>query len=87
MLFRDCNYPKVITFLLGTQALFFLGLFGNFYHKSYVANAKDKKTEAIKQNGVNGVNGVNGTANHTTEINSNHINGKISNGISDRKHK
>lgn len=56
-MFRECNYPKVITGLLGTQALFFLALFGNFYRNTYVVRAAKKDK----------------TINHTSEINANHI--------------
>ncbi|KAL3269886.1 hypothetical protein HHI36_008943, partial [Cryptolaemus montrouzieri] len=40
VLFRDCDYPKFIAFLLSAQALFFLYLFGSFYHRSYVQSRK-----------------------------------------------
>lgn len=46
ILFRDCNYPKPIAFLLAIQALFFLYLFGSFYHRSYV---QAKKWEQARQ--------------------------------------
>lgn len=79
VLFRDCNYPKIITFLLGTQALFFLALFGNFYHKTYVANGAKAQQLKITSNGVAGSGG------HTA---ANHTDVKIANGsISDQKHK
>lgn len=52
VLFRQCNYPKVIVFLLGTQAMFFFYLFGRFYIRMYVA-AK-KKNELINNNVQNG---------------------------------
>ncbi|GLV35876.1 uncharacterized protein CBL_09906 [Carabus blaptoides fortunei] len=76
-LFRECNYPKVITFLLGTQAFFFFCLFGNFYYNSYV------KTRPATEKKPLGNTAVNGTANGSTvkEINANHLNGKIANGI------
>lgn len=75
-MFRDCNYPKIITFLLGTQALFFLALFGNFYHKSYVVQAAKNKETKIIVASANGLKGIN----HTSEINANNIHGKLVNG-------
>lgn len=76
VMFRDCNYPKIITFLLGTQALFFLALFGNFYHKSYVVQAAKNKETKIIVASANGLKGIN----HTSEINANNIHGKLVNG-------
>ncbi|KAJ9598715.1 hypothetical protein L9F63_010601, partial [Diploptera punctata] len=35
LLVYECNYPKFIVLLLGTNALYFLYLFGNFYRKTY----------------------------------------------------
>ncbi|XP_071452337.1 very long chain fatty acid elongase AAEL008004-like [Hetaerina americana] len=35
LLIYECNYPKTIVVLLLINALFFFGLFGNFYRKSY----------------------------------------------------
>nr|BBF94989.1 elongation of very long chain fatty acids protein 9 [Orthetrum albistylum] len=43
LLIYECNYPKTIIVLLGINALFFLGLFGNFYRKSY--KARNMKVE------------------------------------------
>ncbi|XP_065155414.1 very long chain fatty acid elongase AAEL008004-like [Atheta coriaria] len=36
VLFRQCDYPKFIAFLLGMQAIFFFYLFGSFYYRTYV---------------------------------------------------
>lgn len=53
MMFRDCNYPKFIVFLLGTQALFFLYLFGSFYHKTYIRSGqKAKKLSESENNNI-----------------------------------
>ncbi|XP_018327714.1 elongation of very long chain fatty acids protein AAEL008004 [Agrilus planipennis] len=43
VLFRQCDYPKFIVFLLGTQAMFFFYLFGQFYLRTY--GKSDKKIE------------------------------------------
>ncbi|XP_044755179.1 uncharacterized protein LOC123314125 [Coccinella septempunctata] len=49
VLFRDCDYPKIITFLLATQALFFLYLFGSFYHRSYIQARKWEQARQKRQ--------------------------------------
>ncbi|XP_044261224.1 elongation of very long chain fatty acids protein AAEL008004-like [Tribolium madens] len=57
VLFRQCDYPKFIVMLLGTQALFFLFLFGSFYHKTYIQKPKAlEKTNNNVQNGKTKVN-------------------------------
>lgn len=50
VLFRQCDYPKFIAFLLGTQAMFFMYLFGSFYKKQYLSNNKAK---VFNDNGCN----------------------------------
>lgn len=45
LLFRPCEYPKPIAFLLGTQAMYFFYLFGSFYIRSYLP----KKPKEIRK--------------------------------------
>lgn len=45
-MFRDCNYPKFINFLLSLNAGLFLYLFGKFYYVNYI-----KPNIKIAQNG------------------------------------
>jgi len=35
LLIYECNYPKFIVFLLLTNAVYFLYLFGTFYRRTY----------------------------------------------------
>lgn len=35
-IFNECGYPRIVSFFLATQALFFVLLFGDFYYKSYI---------------------------------------------------
>lgn len=44
-MFRDCNYPKFINFLLSLNAGLFLYMFGNFYYINYIKNAKRSVTK------------------------------------------
>ncbi|GBP79559.1 Elongation of very long chain fatty acids protein AAEL008004 [Eumeta japonica] len=54
VMFRDCNYPKGINFLLTLNAGIFLYMFGNFYYTNYIKKEIHKKgipvqkTSAIK---------------------------------------
>ncbi|KOB63355.1 Elongation of very long chain fatty acids protein [Operophtera brumata] len=43
VIFTDCNYPKIINFLLSLNAGLFLYMFGNFYYHNYVKNRRAKK--------------------------------------------
>lgn len=52
MLFRECDYPKIIVFLLGLQAMFFFYLFGRFYIRSYYPSKS-----AVTANGSNKLEG------------------------------
>jgi len=51
VLFRQCDYPKFIVFLLGTQAMFFFYLFGSFYNRTYL-NPPKKALEASDNNNL-----------------------------------
>lgn len=53
VMFRQCDYPKFINVLLGTQALFFLYLFGSFYYRTYIKGDSRRRKEA-ENNNVNG---------------------------------
>jgi len=52
VLFRQCDYPKFIVFLLGTQAMFFFYLFGSFYKRTYYTNQSEKAVEVSENNNV-----------------------------------
>ncbi|KAB0795322.1 hypothetical protein PPYR_12161 [Photinus pyralis] len=54
MIFRQCNYPQFIVFLLGTQALFFLYLFGAFYKKTYTKKKQTQEAVTVNNNTKNG---------------------------------
>lgn len=73
LFFRECNYPKFIVFLLGTQALFFLYLFGSFYRRTYILQQKEKEKEKIPAATYPVANN-----HHAKEINANHIDHKKS---------
>ncbi|CAO1342149.1 unnamed protein product [Diamesa tonsa] len=40
---KDCNYPKVILFILLLQNLFMLALFSDFYYKAYIKKKPEQK--------------------------------------------
>ncbi|CAH0554796.1 unnamed protein product [Brassicogethes aeneus] len=67
VMFRTCDYPKGINFLLTTQAAYFLYLFGKFYHKSYVRQRSkvQSKQNGVKSENISGcmLNGLNGHTN------------------------
>lgn len=66
VLFRDCGYPKVLNFLLATQAAYFLYLFGKFYHKQYIKSQKAKDAKLKKDGEVpNGI--TNGKISNSSE--------------------
>lgn len=46
VLFRQCNYPKGIAFLLALNAILFMQMFGNFFYHSYVVAPKLRKLQA-----------------------------------------
>ncbi|XP_034243341.1 elongation of very long chain fatty acids protein AAEL008004-like [Thrips palmi] len=43
VLFRQCNYPKGIAFLLALNAILFMQMFGNFFYHTYVVGPKLRK--------------------------------------------
>ncbi|CAG0922375.1 unnamed protein product [Notodromas monacha] len=45
LLFVDCNYPKVFVYAIITHAILFIGLFTDFYIKTYVKRKDGKKKE------------------------------------------
>lgn len=75
-MFRECNYPKFIMFLLFIESAYFMYLFGLFYYNSYVKNAK--KAAESKQNGTGLSNGIaNGKVNEIANGKANGVaNGK-----------
>lgn len=55
VLFRQCNYPKGIAFLLALNAILFMQMFGNFFYRSYVLAPKLRKRDG--QAGAGGAAG------------------------------
>lgn len=91
VMFRDCNYPKFINFLLALNSGLFLYMFGMFYYINYVKIPRKNSKTGITTGVVNG-NTSDGTTivangnkcNGTTEIaNGNKPNGTtlVANGI------
>ncbi|XP_019870251.1 elongation of very long chain fatty acids protein AAEL008004 [Aethina tumida] len=52
VMFRTCDYPKFINFLLLSQAAYFLYLFGLFYKKTYLKNSKTSSNTTKPTNGI-----------------------------------
>lgn len=40
LFFQDCNYPMIYVWMIMTQSVLFIGLFINFYRKSYSKKLK-----------------------------------------------
>nr|XP_022907487.1 elongation of very long chain fatty acids protein AAEL008004-like [Onthophagus taurus] len=83
VLFRQCDYPKTIAFLLAFQAVFFFYLFAQFFVKAYMSKEKVKTTangvhhKEVQVNGVetNGIE-LNGLLKTKLKTNSTILNGK-----------
>lgn len=42
--FIECDYPRAFVVMISSNALVFLGLFGNFYRKTYTISKKFAKS-------------------------------------------
>lgn len=81
VMFRDCNYPKPLNFLLALNAGLFLYMFGNFYYHNYVKNAR--KAAVVENGHSNGIKHMdngnvckeNGVKNGAVVTNGVHANG------------
>lgn len=52
VLFTDCNYPKVLSFLLTVNAAFFIYLFGSFYVINYTKRSELRKFKKVTNDGI-----------------------------------
>nr|CAI5855023.1 unnamed protein product [Callosobruchus analis] len=52
VLFRECNFPKFLNFLLATQAAYFLYLFGCFYVNQYI-KSKQRREQKLANEAAN----------------------------------
>ncbi|XP_074036566.1 very long chain fatty acid elongase AAEL008004 [Leptinotarsa decemlineata] len=58
VLFKECDYPKFINFLLVTQAGYFLYLFGCFYVNQYLKSKNEKKSALENKSSTRVQNGT-----------------------------
>lgn len=77
-MFRDCNYPKFINFLLSLNAGLFLYMFGNFYYQNYVKSRR--LAQKAKEEGQTLNSQANGDVQNSDSV-ATESNGKLANGV------
>ena len=62
LLMKNCNYPKLFVYWIGSYAVIFLVMFADFYVKAYL-NPKKSRSKMENNNGDVHSNGYKATTN------------------------